>query len=395
MLFRLSLPFLCFLLVACSDSDNNNDTNSNPYEGYSSTLYAAPDNWLCRPDISGDANACEGDLSSTIVFADGSTQFEASPVGEDQTVDCFYVYPTTSGDISLNSDLVAGAEIATTFVQAARYRSVCRLYAPLYRQLTLPGLLSALVSPEPDINDELVSAFDFAYSDVLDAFQHYVSMAEGRGFILIGHSQGSGHLTRLIQEEIETDPYLSKRMIAAHLIGVSVALPNDAEIGATFAVTPPCSFDEDTGCLVNFSSFRVDVPPSQTVAEENEVAFGITDSVDTRAACTHPVDLGAGSLPLDAYFSPAQVKPYSDDALNAQITTPFVKVPGLLQGECIEQNGQGYLAISQNAMPADPRTDDIGGDSLPDWGLHVIDVSLAQGDLVRLAERQAESWLSQ
>jgi hypothetical protein len=265
----------------------------------------------------------------------------------------------------------------------------------LYRQLTLPGLISALTSSNPDIFASLADAFDFAYSDVRDAFRQYVSNAGGRGFILIGHSQGTSHLVRLIQEEIETDPYLRKRMISAHLLGGTIALPLDAEVGATFAITPPCNFDNEIGCFVNYVSFRADVPPSQLVAAENTVAFGVTSSTDTRAACTHPVDLGAGLLPLDAYFSPSQVKAYTDDARNAAITTPFVKVPGFLQGECIERDGQGYLAISQNPVPADPRTDDTGGDSLPDWGLHLIDVSLAQGDLVRLAQKQSERWLSE
>jgi hypothetical protein len=29
------------------------------------------------------------------------------------------------------------------------------------------------------------------------------------------------------------------------------------------------------------------------------------------------------------------------------------------------------------------------------WGLHLIDVSIAQGDLIRLAQRQAASFLRQ
>ena len=51
----------------------------------------------------------------------------------------------------------------------------------------------------------------------------------------------------------------------------------------------------------------------------------------------------------------------------------LLKVPGLLQGECIEQDGKGYLAISLDADPSDPRVDDVGNDGLPGWGLHRID----------------------
>ena len=53
------------------------------------------------------------------------------------------------------------------------------------------------------------------------------------------------------------------------------------------------------------------------------------------------------------------------------------------------------LSIRVNGDPGDPRVDDIPGDFLPGWGLHLVDVALAQGDLVRLAGRQAEQWLNE
>jgi hypothetical protein len=108
------------------------------------------------------------------------------------------------------------------------------------------------------------------------------------------------------------------------------------------------------------------------------------------------VDLGAGRLELDSYFPiGTQLNPYADPAANSAITTPFVKVPGLVQGECIERDRMAYLEITQNADPTDPRVDDVGNDLAPGWGLHLIDISLAQGDLVRLAARQADVWLEQ
>ena len=50
--------------------------------------------------------------------------------------------------------------------------------------------------------------------------------------------------------------------------------------------------------------------------------------------------------------------------------------------------------------PADPRADDIPGDLgavgkvQANWGLHLIDVNLAMGNLVELVERQAAAFLS-
>jgi hypothetical protein len=395
---RLFVLCLCIATVACSDNNNSSSQTeeaaaevvvaapTNPYEGYSSELYDATDNWLCRPDIEGEENACSGDLSATIVFADGSTQLELYEETDNPEVDCFYVYPTVSNDQSVNSDLEPGIEGPVTYIQAARYRSACKMFAPVYRQFTSAALSSALAGE--DIDFEAAAAM--AYNDVLDAFKYFVANADGRGFVLIGHSQGSSHLIRLIQQEVESQPYLAERMISAHLIGILVELPLDAELGATFQTTPPCDFDNATGCFVNYSSFRRNAPPTPELG-----FFGITADPDTRAACTHPVDLGAGTLTLDAYFSPFQLNPYNDSALNDAISTPFTKLPGLIQGECIEEEGRGYLAISVDADPDDPRIDDVGNDSRPGWGLHGIDVGLAQGDLVKLAHRQVDEWQGQ
>ena len=47
------------------------------------------------------------------------------------------------------------------------------------------------------------------------------------------------------------------------------------------------------------------------------------------------------------------------------------------------------------ANPDDPRADDYPGEFIggTNWGLHLIDVSIAQGDLVRLAGQQARAYL--
>ena len=82
------------------------------------------------------------------------------------------------------------------------------------------------------------------------------------------------------------------------------------------------------------------------------------------------------------------------------VETPFVSVPGLLTGECVSKDGFNYLAVHINADPNDPRTDDISGDvkvgpmTLTDWGLHLIDVNLAMGDLVDLVGSQSQAYLA-
>ncbi len=70
--------------------------------------YRDPANWLCHPSKNDDA--CDTDLSTTIVAADGSTTVEDFAAAADPAFDCFYVYPTVSVDETPNSDMTANDE---------------------------------------------------------------------------------------------------------------------------------------------------------------------------------------------------------------------------------------------------------------------------------------------
>ena len=80
------------------------------------------------------------------------------------------------------------------------------------------------------------------------------------------------------------------------------------------------------------------------------------------------------------------------------INTPFVSVPGLLTAECISNERGSYLSVTVHGNPADPRTDDIAGDVITNgqvqanWGLHLIDVNLAIGNLVEIVEAQSKAY---
>ena len=80
------------------------------------------------------------------------------------------------------------------------------------------------------------------------------------------------------------------------------------------------------------------------------------------------------------------------------IETRYVKVPGLIGGECLSDAAGTRLGISVNGDPADPRTDEITGDHMangtiqPDWGLHSLDMPVAMGDLIARVRDQARAW---
>ena len=100
--------------------------------------------WLCRP---GREDACAGDQDVTVIAADGSAKVERFKRAADAAYDCFYVYPTVSLDTTPNSDMVAGPEEKrVAYAQVGRFAQQCRVFAPMYRQVTLTALRAAVYS---------------------------------------------------------------------------------------------------------------------------------------------------------------------------------------------------------------------------------------------------------
>ncbi|HWJ98186.1 MAG TPA: hypothetical protein VNQ33_08500, partial [Acidimicrobiales bacterium] len=73
------------------------------------------------------------------------------------------------------------------------------------------------------------------------------------------------------------------------------------------------------------------------------------------------------------------------------VTTPFVRLPGLVSGACESTGGFHYLAATVHPDPG-PRADDIVGDLTPQWGLHLVDVNLVMGNLVSDVKAQAKTY---
>ncbi|MDG2535368.1 DUF3089 domain-containing protein [Sphingomonas sp. HITSZ_GF] len=346
-------------------------------------------NWLCRP---GRQDACSMDLSTTVVAADGKRSLEPFKAARAPKFDCFYVYPTISLDTTPNSDLIPGdEEKRVAQFQAARFARHCRVFAPVYRQVTLSALRSVIGGGSPKIDREM------AFADVKAAWDDYMAHDnKGRGVVLIGHSQGSLILTRLVATAIDGKP-AQKQLVSAMLIGSSVPVPIGKDVGGVFPTIPLCRSADQAGCVVTYASFRADSPPPANTR------FGKGDRPGVEAGCTNPAALGGGKAGMHAYLNaggnmlvPGPADAWSKDG--PAVTTPFVSVPGLISAECVKQDGFNYLAVTVNADPADPRTDTIAGDVkignaiLKDWGLHLIDMNLAQGDLVDLTARQYAAW---
>ncbi|MHB8529781.1 MAG: DUF3089 domain-containing protein [Caulobacteraceae bacterium] len=359
--------------------------------------YSSPADWLCLPGRTGDA--CDVDLSATEVKADGAMTSRAFGKETNPAIDCFYVYPTVSTDPGVLATMkIEAAERIVIAQQFARFAAVCRPFAPVYRQYTLTGLIARLQGkplPMAGVNPQT------PYQDVLDAWNYYLAHDNhGRGVVLIGHSQGSGMLTQLIEKEVDGKP-AQKLLVSAILMGTSLAVPKGEDVGGDFKHVPLCRSPSQLGCVIAFASFRDTSPPP---ADSNFGRPRIPGD-DLVAACANPANLAGGEGPLKSYLASGS-QAIAAAALSPgpwvegkSVTTPFVTTPGLLTARCVSGPQFTYLAIHVNAQPG-PRVKDIVGDVVvggqiqKNWGLHLIDANLAMGNLIDIVGEESRAWVA-
>jgi hypothetical protein len=222
----------------------NAQTAPTPAPATTPVDYAADASWLCLP---GRQDACGRPLPTASLDPAGYGPVAEVRPAADPPIDCFYVYPTVSRDTGMSSDMNPGQEEqAVALVQLARFSTVCRPFAPIHRQATMASIAAALGGTDP------TPLWNIAYGDVVAAWRHYLANHNrGRPFVLIGHSQGTIHLIRLITAEIEGKPEAS-RMLSALLIGLNVEVPEGGVVGGTFRSTPLCTRAGQTGCVITY-----------------------------------------------------------------------------------------------------------------------------------------------
>jgi hypothetical protein len=349
--------------------------------------YASTANWICLP---GRDDVCSRPQPTADLNPNGYGPVVPSTIAADPPIDCFYVYPTVSRDPGLNSDLNPREEVATAEVQFARFASVCKTYAPLYRSATLSAIPLALAG------QDMSGPFNLAYGDVAAAFHYYLDhYNHGRPYVLIGHSQGTIHLTRLLASEIENGP-AAWRMLSSLLIGFAVEVPQGAVVGGTLQRTPLCTAAGQTGCVVTYESYRAETPPPADALMGRATHAGMT------AGCTNPAALAGGSAPLDSIWYAGATHfggPNITWSSTGPPPAPFLHSHGFISGECRHDGQAGWLAITVHADPHDARTDIIPGDVyfgpqlVPGWGLHIGDTSYTMGDLINVVAAQRDAWL--
>jgi hypothetical protein len=346
--------------------------------------------WLCKPGANPDP--CLGSLQTTVIDSSGQSHVENPRNAKRPPIDCFYVYPTVSDDKTTNSDLsIDPEEIAVAQFQAARFSERCRVFAPMYRQLTLQTIFGSSLPP---------AAIATAYSDVRSAWKEYMRRYNhGRGVVLIGHSQGSGMLEELIRQKVDPFPAARRRLVSAILLGGNVTVKQGSDVGGLFRHLPGCRSPRRTACVIAYSTFNQTPPDNAVFGKPGLVSdfFGQAGRTDLQVLCTNPAALRGGSAPLQT-LAPTISFP-GTEGLGVSILfngtpptapTPWVEPQDHYTGQCVQSNGANVLMTTpvDGARQLTPVPD-------ASWGLHLADVNIALGDLVDDVGAETKAFLKQ
>jgi hypothetical protein len=331
--------------------------------------------WLCRPGLAN--NPCTPGRQTTR-FTPAGQRIGVVTTGRTPTpgIDCFYVYPTVSDQKTPIANRAIGPEERSIALwQAANYSRVCRVFAPMYRQTTLQGLTQRGV-----VNGK-------AYADVRQAWRTYLRRYNrGRGVVIIGHSQGTFVLRRLIAREIDGKA-VSRRLVSAILLGGNVLVRGGSGVGGDFKHIRACRSVRQLGCVVAFSTFNQSVPAN--------AIFGRTTESGMAVLCTNPAALRGGSGLLDPVYPTRPFAPGSAIAAAIallgvplpQASTPWIEAPGSYRAHCTSGAAHVLEVTARDGAPVPKPSPD------PTWGLHLADANIALGNLTELVSAQARSFV--
>jgi hypothetical protein len=337
--------------------------------------------WLCKPGEEPDP--CHESLATTVESSDGASQVVDPALPADPPVDCFYVYPTVSEQPGTNADKSKDEQqIEIARYQAQRYSLKCKVYAPMYRQLTLASIFTGSA-------EDRAAGRKIAYGDVREAWLDYLrNDNHGRGVVLIGHSQGAGMLRQLMRDVIDHNPDVRRRLISAVLLGGNVLVRKGQKSGGDFENVPACTLSDQIGCVIAYSTF-MDPPPDNTrfgrSPPSDITGAGLPFGNDYEVLCTNPMSLALNerrpmtsllrSEPFPGTIGAALIIMYGGPPPSAP--TPWLQPGERYSGRCEQSNGANVLM----AQPIG-NARHLNASPTPDWGLHLGDANLPLGELV-------------
>jgi hypothetical protein len=317
--------------------------------------YDRADLWIARPDLRGNPS----------LWVPEGFQPTDRP-----RASIFFIHPTSFLERSAWNAPVDDAESqqrARLFVrsQASAFNSVGEVWAPKYRQAAFGAFLTT--------EENATRALDFAYRDVLAAYEAFIRQApEDRPIILAAHSQGSLHLTRLLAERIARAPEKS-RIAAAYVIGWPISMTADLP---TLGL-PACERAAQAGCILSWQSFSEPADPKMvTDVYDKSVSRTGVSRAGTRMLCTNPLTGNAGDA-APAERNAGTLIP------NADFTAAEFR-RGAVPARC---DVRGFLLIGESPP-------DFGEYVLPGNNYHVFDYSLFWANVRADAEARLAAFLA-
>jgi hypothetical protein len=304
--------------------------------------YADAAMWIARPDIPGNPAS----------WLPAGFQAQPAPIAGRDRAAVFFIHPTSFLEKSRWNAPVDDAESqqrARLFVrhQASVFNGVGDIWAPKYRQATFGAFLTNQADAE--------KALDFAYRDVLAAFDAFLAQApKNAPIILAAHSQGSLHLTRLLRERIAGTP-IARRIAAAYVVGWPISTTADLpSLGL-----PGCEQAGQPACILSWQSFG---EPADTKMVTDVYEASVAPNGQKRAGspmlCVNPLTgVAGGAAPATADLGTL--------IPNAELTEAEVRI-GAVPARC---DAGGFLLIGEKVEGLPPYV-------LPGNNYHVFDYAL-------------------
>ncbi|ATE65032.1 DUF3089 domain-containing protein [Rhizorhabdus dicambivorans] len=318
--------------------------------------YGRPGSWLSRPDLPDDPARW--------------LPAGEKPSAAKREIAVFYVPPTTYyGRASWNTALDDAESRKWLRVfgwsEASAFNRTGAVWAPRYRSAALGAFLSQ--------GSDAPKALDLAYGDVARAFDAFLAqIPASRPILLAGHSQGTLHLMRLMQEKIAGKP-LAQRIVASYLVGWPIS--TTADIPALGL--PACGDPRQANCILSWQSFAEPAEP-RTIREIYDASAGLTGAPrrGTPMLCVNPLTGAPATAALPAANLGALMP--TSDFMGAELK------PGVIAARC---DPSGLLMIGRPPRGFDRFV-------MPGNNYHVFDYALFWGNIRADAEARAKAFLN-
>jgi hypothetical protein len=227
---------------------------------------------------------------------------------------------------------------------------------------------------------------------VLRAWTDYLAHSnDGRGVVLIGHSEGSDVLAQLLTDDVDQVPMVRRLLVSAIITGAN--LPRDKVGFGPLKTIGPCGSPVQFGCVVDFNAYNT-APPSDALFGKFPVQEINGHAVEE--ICTNPADLSGGSGSLLSMY---RIRLATQDVAGSTtqgvfrdpppaMSTPWIEYDGGYSAKCETSNGLRILMVTTSGRAPALSAPDAA------FGLHVDDPNLAMGNLVQLVHSQISAFVA-